>query len=61
MSFGVELVAVLIAAALVWTGTILLGWALNRRTSKRQGAGPEPFNWRLLINPGWYYEWVSRQ
>ena len=51
----------LLAGALLWVAAILLGWLLNRRTTRREGSAPDPFNWRLLVNPGLYYEWVRRQ
>lgn len=44
----------------IWTAGMLLGWVLNRRESRREGGTPEPFNWRLLVNPGLYYEWIAR-
>lgn len=49
----------MLGGAAVWVAAILLGWRLSRRSSSREGCAPEPFNWRLLVNPGLYYEWVS--
>ena len=50
-----------LGGAAVWVTAIMLGWSLNRRASRAEGSPPEPFNWRLLVNPGLYYEWVRRQ
>ena len=57
---GYMLAWALLGGTLTWTAAILAGWLLNRRATRAEGAGPEPFNWRLLVNPGLYYEWVRR-
>lgn len=43
----------LLVGAAVWTASILGAWLPHRRT--------DPFNWRLIVNPGLYYEWLSRK
>ena len=53
---------------LIWELTMVSGWLYVRANVKAHNASPDcmcggepipPWNWRLLVSPGLYYDWME--